>query len=706
MFDAKGRPVKVEGSKLFPLELVYDATGRVVSKNYGGRNQSFSYNSQGRLASVTNALGQTSRYSYDNAGRIFQIQKPDGRLLKFTFDENDNLRSLIQPKNQTYSFAFDELNQTVLDTDPAVAGLNREWSYNYDSDRMRIRDQFPNGQNVEYRYDNYGRMISTETLLGSYKYNYDSATSQVVGVTTPENNSLTYGWDGNLQTSVKWAGKVNGLLTRNYETQMRLHSENVMNVVEIPYSYTAEGSLASAGGLNLSYDSLNGFLLESTLLGTVERLTYSDFGELASRKVSLDNIEIYREVFIRDALGGISQISRSEQGVNESLTYSYDSTGRLIVAKNGTTTESFTYDANDNRILDTQTSYDDQDRLVHNKDFTFTYDARGHMSSKTARNTNAKTIYEYDNFGQLLSIKDNTGLNLSYVYDGEGRQVARLKNGIVTRALLYRDRLNPVAELEANGTLKSVFVYGSRRNVPEYMDRGGVIFRFVADHLGSVRMVVNLHTKVVVQRITYDAWGRVLSDSNPGFQPFGFAGGIYDIDSKLVRFGARDYDSVTGRWIDKDPIKFNGGANFYSYVNADPVNKIDPSGLVCEYSQGTGQMNCVNELGPYYTETGYAGKGVGKNNPTMENVENFGPTPRGAYTTGELFKHIPAGKNTRRLYPDAATADRIKSMGRDPKTFMMHGDKSTNPGNASEGCIVLSPARTIIPTGELIIVKE
>jgi len=68
--------------------------------------------------------------------------------------------------------------------------------------------------------------------------------------------------------------------------------------------------------------------------------------------------------------------------------------------------------------------------------------------------------------------------------------------------------------------------------------------------------------------------------TNPGFQPFGFAGGLYDPDTGLVRFGARDYDPEIGRWLTKDPIRFAGGdINLYGYVFNDPVNRFDSTGL-------------------------------------------------------------------------------------------------------------------------------
>ncbi len=112
------------------------------------------------------------------------------------------------------------------------------------------------------------------------------------------------------------------------------------------------------------------------------------------------------------------------------------------------------------------------------------------------------------------------------------------------------------------------------------MVKNGTTYRIVSDHLGSVRLVVDTTTGTIAQQMDYDAFGQVIQDSNPGFQPFGFAGGIYDLHTGLVRFGVRDYDAGAGRWTAKDPIGFGGGdSNVYAYVGGNPINLTDPTGL-------------------------------------------------------------------------------------------------------------------------------
>ena len=63
----------------------------------------------------------------------------------------------------------------------------------------------------------------------------------------------------------------------------------------------------------------------------------------------------------------------------------------------------------------------------------------------------------------------------------------------------------------------------------------------------------------LIKPIDYDAFGNVISDSNPDFTiPFGFAGGLQDNDTGLIRYGYRDYDPETGRRTARDPIGFAG----------------------------------------------------------------------------------------------------------------------------------------------------
>ncbi len=120
---------------------------------------------------------------------------------------------------------------------------------------------------------------------------------------------------------------------------------------------------------------------------------------------------------------------------------------------------------------------------------------------------------------------------------------------------------------------------GRTVNVPDTIWQEGTTYALIRDQIGSVRLVVDGDSGEIVQRMDYDEFGNVTLDTNPGFQPFGFAGGLYDPDTALVHFNARDYNPRIRRWTAKDPILFSGGdTNLYGYIMSDPVNFIDPNG--------------------------------------------------------------------------------------------------------------------------------
>jgi RHS repeat-associated protein len=252
------------------------------------------------------------------------------------------------------------------------------------------------------------------------------------------------------------------------------------------------------------------------------------------------------------------------------------------VKKAGVLVSHYDYDPNGNRLAGPTSgaigTYDAQDRLETYDGATYNYGANGELKTKTVGT--AVTTYTYDVLGNLLSVALPGGTTtVSYVIDGQNRRVGKKLNGTLVKGFLYRDQLGVAAELDGSNQVVSIFLYGTKVNTPDVMLRAGKTYRVISDQVGSVRLVVDTANGAIAQRIDYDEFGRVLSDSNVGFQPFGFAGGLYDADTGLVRFGARDYDPVVGRWISKDPIRFGGGqANLFVYVNNDPVNQADPRG--------------------------------------------------------------------------------------------------------------------------------
>jgi RHS repeat-associated protein len=206
-------------------------------------------------------------------------------------------------------------------------------------------------------------------------------------------------------------------------------------------------------------------------------------------------------------------------------------------------------------------TYDAQDRLLSRGAVTYGWDALGGRRSRTEGS--AVTQYVHDGLGALQSVTLPGGGVITYEYDGRHRRVAKRRDGVVEKRWVYDGQYRVAAEVDGTGTVTSRYVYGSQSHSPDYLLRGGVTYVYVKSQLGSVKLVVDATTRAVVQRLNYDAWGQVKEDSSPGFQPFGFAGGVYDADTKLTHFGFRDYDAQAGVWTSKDPIRLGGGANCY-----------------------------------------------------------------------------------------------------------------------------------------------
>lgn len=374
-----------------------------------------------------------------------------------------------------------------------------------------------------------------------------------------------------------------GAVSRTYNNNFRITSTSVNGSQPVNLQYDPDGLLVQAGALTLNRDGRNGLITGTKLGNLTTSQEYNGFGQWRRFSAAFDNKEIFVVQYERDALGRISNKIETVAGQKSTYTYAHDLAGRLIdVTKNGVKIAHYEYDSNGNRLKyrgpksTLSGRYDAQDRVVNYGNTTYTHTANGEWLSKTI---NGKTTaYNYDAFGNLRVVTLPDGTKIEYFVDGRNRRIGKKVNGKPVQGFLYQDALRPVAELDGQNNVVSRFVYTTKINVPEYMEKGGKTYRIITDHLGGPRLVVDVATGEIAQRMDRDEFGNVLEDSNPGFQPFGFAGGLYDQGTKLVRFGARDYDASTGRWTAKDPI-LGPDSNLFAYALNDPVNLYDRNGL-------------------------------------------------------------------------------------------------------------------------------
>jgi RHS repeat-associated protein len=406
---------------------------------------------------------------------------------------------------------------------------------------------------------------------------------------------------------------------------------------------------------------------------------------------------------MQSTFGRIVTKTETINGTTTTWTYGYDVAGRLSdVLKDGAVYAHYDYDANGNRLDKTNGAgtllaagtYDNQDRMLTYGNNTYAYTANGELTAKTDTTTGNVTTYNYDVLGNLKHVNLPDGTAIDYVIDGRNRRIGKKVNGALTEAYLYDGQLRPVAELDASGNVVSRFIYATHVNVPDYIIKGGVTYKIITDHLGSPRFVIDSSTGAIAQRMDYDDFGNVLMDTNPGFTPFGFAGGLYDSQTKLVRFGARDYDAETGRWTSKDQLRFSGGdPELYGYVFSDPASQVDPLGLTAmTFSIGKGQLTVDPEQPGRipYSIPATSGRGSCMNEPSCAGQKDTGPIPPGKYNAditqlsnpgfvGDVLRNMTGDWGDWRvpLTPSPGT----DTLGR--SGFFMHG--GSEPGSA--GCI-------------------
>ncbi len=603
--DAHGRLIQISAPGWPLLNITYDTLGRVAavtnSSSVGALATTFAYDSLGRLSTATDPLGATNAYAYDGAGRLRQQTMADGSVAGFTHDSGYNVSSVTPPGRPAHTFEYSAVGLLTNYT-PPLAGESSSVSYQYNTEQQLTRASFPDGQINSFQRGAGGRIDaqtlgSGESLAYAYGGVLGSGYRQLTNLSSSSGNSLQLGYCGAILTNMAWSGAVTGQVSMQLNTDLIAASLSVDSSA-IAFRYDHDLLLTQAGGLELTRDPASGFITATSLGGVADGRVFDDRGLLTNYIASVNNTSVWSVSSSYDLIARLTNKVETLGGVTRTFGYVYDLAGRLAqVWKDGVLAASYSYDLNGNRLTRNAEAavYDTQDRVQTYAGAEFGWSPNGTLRTQTKGNL--VTTYAYDLRGHLTAVGLPDGRQVGYILDPVGHRIGKTLNDALSKGWLWAGAF-PTAEVDSNSQLTAQFVYASRPNAPDYMVKGASTFRLLSDERGSIRLVVNTADGTVAQELDYDEFGRVVKDSNPGFQPFGFAGGLYDPDTGLIRFGLRDYCAETGQWTARDPIRFahdysvqsgqwsasdpvrfaRGGSSLYAYVRNDPLNWIDPLG--------------------------------------------------------------------------------------------------------------------------------
>ncbi|XZE36949.1 RHS repeat-associated core domain-containing protein [Pirellulaceae bacterium SH501] len=362
----------------------------------------------------------------------------------------------------------------------------------------------------------------------------------------------------------------------------------------VDFAYTVDGLFDSI----TRYKSLAGGSANEVARSEYTR---DDLGRITSLEHLHDTTSIADYNFIFDAYSRITQVAATSLvGLAGTTDFTYDTTGQLTAADHThISDEAYSYDENGNR---TNTGYTTGtgNRMTSDGAFNYTYDDNGNRLTKvrisTAPADDQTVEYQWDHRNRLTGIvtKNNSGVvtkEVDYEYDVFNRQVSKSIDadgaGPATAegTRFVYDGGDILAVTDVSGDITHRMLHGPA--VDQILaieeDATGEVLWGLTDHLGSIRDIVD-NDGNVENHIVYDAFGNVVSETAAAVDfLFGFTGRERDEESGLNYHRARYYDTATGRWLSNDPIGFAAGdTNIQRYVGNNPVNYVDPSGLVGE----------------------------------------------------------------------------------------------------------------------------
>jgi RHS repeat-associated protein len=613
----------------------YDVLGRLtkVTGPEGGVT-TLAYDPDSNLVSTTDADGVTVQYRYDRRNQLTKVIDGGGAETKFDRNENGKMTGLEDGLGRSWTFEYDADGRPVKSVDPlgnadrvrrSVDGREIELIDPTGMETLILRDiddrpvtvVKPDGSAFHRNYNLNGALAQLTDENGNiWKYKH-STLRRLESITDPDGKKSTFSYDalGQVKRSTR---RNNSAINYEYDLDGRLTKKTLPDGTEIIYAhqYSDAGTLTSTmtdpnGTTTLTYDRLNRLIGKSDTFGKTLAFTYTPGGRIASMTYPGGKMVTYQY----DSVGRLAKIG---DWLDNQTTYQYDLLGRItrVSLPNGSKTaygydprgllENITHRRPDESIIVGYAfTRDSMGRIVtadqtggiepgfEDSDASYTYDKVNRIATSnknglpavfqfdpdgnpvTRASPDDQIAYTYNALNLLTSILRGTD-NTVYTYDIAGNRIGRVQNGIEDRFLQQEG--TTYATFDGTGVATQYHIWGP--GLVYTVSASGDVRVYHGDERGSV-VAISDESGAAVKQYAYGPYGNLLASSGAPANEFRFLGlhGIMTDGNGLVHMNARYYDPEIGRFLNEDPLGTSAGTNMYAYVEGDPVNRIDPTGL-------------------------------------------------------------------------------------------------------------------------------
>lgn len=681
-----------------PTGNLVSSTSDVGGSPHFNATQVYSYSPIGLLVSATDPLGTVTTFGYDNLGNQTSAVRDVGlghlnQITSFRYNTKGDLIYVADARGNTTTNAFDANRRLALTTNPS--GLTTVFSY--DQNGQIIQTQKSANQvtlrTTKSTYTPTGKVAaSTDANGNTTNLSYDLV-DRLASVTDPMGRVTSYGYDA---------------LSR----QISVSNPAIQSAPLLQETYTPDGLLASLTDANshttsFAYDGLDRLATTTYPLGNPETFTYDADNNMLTRKTRAGQTIS----FTYDTLNRVK--TKTSPAPAPLVTYGYDLAGRLTRASDtsaaitaaaspsGPFVASYSYDAMNRPISVSWTpapaqatptassvtfghSYNKANQRVgqtvtdnswlnyppaasttsYAADSLNRYTIVGAMSPTYDSNSNLTSdgtfSLGYDSENRLVSA-NGAGNTATYTFDAQGRRKTKTVNGTTTVFVTDADNREVLEYNGSTGAIQRWYAYGlgpntvlNQMNVP-----AATRTTLVPDMLGSI--VGSLDSSATsLAKVGYLPYGKSGSAG-----PFGFTGQRVDTETGgLYYYRARQYSPAWGRFLQADPIGYNGGAHLYAYVKNDPLNLFDPYGY-CPCVAVPVYYGLMAAVGAGTTY--YGAKALNDTTRMVPNVLNSNSAePKPVYVDPEKYPesagHVQDAQNAGA--PDVVTVDRGGAAGR------------------------------------------